>query len=265
MKAVILAGGLGSRLSEETADKPKPMVEIGGRPILWHIMNIFGAHGVNEFIVALGYKAEVVKHYFLNFYAVNSDLSIDLASGRQTVHDGSRPDWRVHLVHTGVHTQTGGRVKRLRNWLGDDETFMMTYGDGVADIDITSLLAFHRSHGRLATVTTVKPPARFGRLGLAGNHVTTFHEKPEDSEGWINGGFFVLNARALDIVDGDDSVWEREPIERLAHDGQLMAYRHPGFWSCMDTLKEKTMLEELWSGGNPPWKIWRDEPLAVVR
>jgi len=265
MKAIILAGGFGSRLSEETANKPKPMVEIGGRPILWHIMNIYAAHGVDEFIIALGYRGEVVKQYFLNYYAVNSDLTIDLRTGRQTVYDGARPDWRVHLVHTGHGTQTGGRVRRLRSWLGDDETFLMTYGDGVADVDIRALVAFHTAHGRLATVTTVKPPARFGRIGFADDAVTTFCEKPEDSEGWINGGFFVLNARALDVIDGDDTVWEREPIERLAAAGQLMGYRHYGFWSCMDTIKEKAMLEELWASGAAPWKTWADDPVAAAR
>ena len=265
MKAVILAGGLGSRLAEETTVKPKPMVEIGGRPILWHIMNIFGAHGVDEFIIALGYKGEVIKQYFLNYYSVNSDLTIDLRTGKQTIYDGARPDWRVHLVYTGLQTQTGGRVKRLRNWIDPDETFLLTYGDGVADCNISELVEYHKSHGRLATVTTVKPPARFGRIGFEGDQVTTFREKAEDSEGWINGGFFVLNGRTLDYIDGDDTVWEREPIERLAREGELMAYRHNGFWSCMDTLKEKTMLEELWASGEPPWKIWMDEPLAVAR
>jgi len=265
MKAVILAGGFGSRLSEETMHKPKPMVEIGGRPILWHIMNIFGAHGVDEFLIALGYKAEAVKQYFLNYYAVNNDLTIDLRTGRQTIYDGVQPDWKVHLVQTGHGTETGGRVRRLRAWLGDDETFLMTYGDGVADIDVTRLLAFHKSHGRLATVTTVKPPARFGRIGFEGDQVTTFHEKPQDSEGWINGGFFVLNAAALDYIEGDATVWEREPIERLAAHGELMAYRHYGFWSCMDTLKEKNMLEELWSSGAAPWKTWSDRPLSAAR
>jgi glucose-1-phosphate cytidylyltransferase len=264
MKAIILAGGFGSRLSEETSTKPKPMVEIGGRPILWHIMNIFGAHGIDEFVIALGYRGEIIKQYFLNYYAVNSDLTIDLRTGRQTIYDGVRPDWRVHLVHTGHATQTGGRVKRLRNWLADDETVLMTYGDGVADVNITELVDFHRSHGRLATVTTVKPPARFGRIGFSGDLITNFHEKPEESDGWINGGFFVLNARALDYVDGDDTVWEREPIERLTRDRQLMGYRHFGFWSCMDTLKEKNMLEELWASGAAPWRTWIDEAAAVA-
>ena len=265
MKAVILAGGFGSRLSEETADKPKPMVEIGGRPMLWHIMNIFAAHGIEEFIIALGYKGEVVKQYFLNYHAVNSDLTIDLGSGQQTIYDSVRPNWRIHLVHTGHGTQTGGRVKRLRNWLGRDETFLMTYGDGVADVNITELIDFHRAHTRVATVTTVRPPARFGRMGFDGDQVTTFAEKPQDSEGWINGGFFVLNARALDYVAGDDTIWEREPVEGLARDGELMAYRHFGFWSCMDTLKEKNMLEELWSSGQAPWKTWLNEPMAIAR
>jgi glucose-1-phosphate cytidylyltransferase len=265
MKAIILAGGLGSRLAEETSQKPKPMVEVGGRPILWHIMNIFAVHGIEEFIVALGYKGEVVKQYFLNYHALTSDLTIDLRTGRQTIHDGMRPGWRVHLVDTGYHTQTGGRVKRLRSWLGRDETFIMTYGDGVADIDISALVACHQTHGRLATMTTVKPPARFGRIGFDGDQITTFHEKPEDSGGWINGGFFVLNARALDYIDGDGTIWEREPIEALARDGQLMAYRHAGFWSCMDTLKEKNMLEELWASGDAPWKTWHGTPLALAR
>ena len=265
MKAIILAGGFGSRLLEETAQRPKPMIEIGGRPVLWHIMNIFGAHGINEFVIALGYKGEVVKRYFLDYYALNSDLTIDLSTGRQTIYDGARPDWRVHLVHTGHGTQTGGRVKRLRSWLGSDESFLMTYGDGVADMDIGALVAFHKDHRRLATVTTVRPPARFGRIGFAGDEVTTFQEKAEDSEGWINGGFFVLNAGALDYIEGDDTVWEREPIERLAREGQLMAYRHYGFWSCMDTLKEKNMLDELWASGHAPWQIWTDQPSAAAR
>ena len=260
MKAIILAGGLGSRLSEETTRKPKPMVEIGGRPILWHIMNIFGAHGVDEFVIALGYKGEVVKQYFLNYHALNSDLTIDLRTGQRTIYDGAQPDWRVHLVDTGLQTQTGGRVKRLRPWLRDGEMFLMTYGDGVADIDISRLLEFHRSHGRLATVTTVKPPARFGRVGFEGDRVTTFLDKPEESDGWINGGFFVLNREALDYVEGDETVWEREPIESLARAGELMAYRHYGFWSCMDTLKEKNMLEEAWETGLAPWKIWEGAP-----
>ena len=256
MKVVILAGGMGSRLMEETSIRPKPMVEVGGRPILWHIMNIYAAHGFREFILALGYKGEVIKDYFLNFHAINNDCSVDLRTGATTVHDGERLDWRVHLVDTGLHTQTAGRLLRLRDWFEPDETFMFTYGDGVADVDLTALLRFHQAHGRLASVTTVRSPERFGRIGFDGDTVVDFYEKPEFSEGWINGGYFVLNAGALDYVEGDDSIWERAPIERLAKDGQLMGYRHPGFWSCMDTLKEKQILEGLWQAGDPPWKIW---------
>ena len=256
MKVVILAGGLGSRLSEETTLRPKPMVEIGGKPILWHIMNIYAAHRVNEFIMALGYKAEIIKEYFLNFYALNNDISIDLASGKTTIHDGNQPKWTVHLVDTGLYTQTGGRLKCVRDWLGQDETFMFTYGDGVADLDIKALLKFHHSHGKLATVTTVRSPARFGRIVFEGDQIAEFHEKPQAGEGWINGGFFVLNAKAIEYIDGDETVWERDVIERLAYDGQLMGYRHYGFWSCMDTLKEKNFLEELWVSGKTPWKIW---------
>ncbi|MGH7794188.1 MAG: glucose-1-phosphate cytidylyltransferase [Candidatus Binatia bacterium] len=255
MKTIILAGGLGSRLSEETSLRPKPMVEIGGKPMLWHIMNIYAAHGVNEFIVALGYKQEVVKQYFLNFYALNNDMSIDLATGKTAFRHGNHPKWKIDLVDTGIHTQTGGRVKRLQSWLQKDEIFMMTYGDGVTDLDITALLRFHQAHGKLATVTTVRSPARFGRIAFSDDQVATFYEKPEKSEGWINGGFFVLNRKALDYIDGDDTVWEHAPIERLASDGQLMGFRHSGFWSCMDTLKEKNILEKMWATGEAPWKI----------
>ena len=256
MKAVILAGGFGSRLSEETQARPKPMVEIGGKPILWHIMNIYGAHGVKEFVIACGYKAEIIKTYFLNFYALNNDLSIDLSTGNTLIHNGNHPGWKVHLVDTGLQTGTGGRLKRLERWLADEETFLFTYGDGVADLDVQALLRFHFSHGRLATVTTVRSPARFGRLAFEGDQVTEFYEKPEASEGWINGGYFVLNRKVLDYIDGDASLWERTPVERLAQDGQLMGYRHYGFWSCMDTLKEKNFLEEMWASGKAPWKIW---------
>lgn len=256
MKAVILAGGFGVRLSEETHLKPKPMVEIGERPILWHIMNIFATHGVTEFIIALGYKAEVVKSYFLNFYALNSDLSIDLSTGGTIIRNGNPPNWTVHLVDTGLRTQTGGRLKRLERWLGDDETFMFTYGDGVTDLDIGSLIDFHYAHKKLATVTTVHAPARFGRIAFDGDQVTEFYEKSESSEGWINGGYFVLNRRVIDYISGDESVWERDPVENLARDGQLVGYRHSGFWSCMDTLKEKNILEDLWATGKAPWRIW---------
>lgn len=256
MKVVILAGGLGTRLSEETATKPKPMVEIGAKPMLWHIMNLYAAQGFDEFIVALGYRGESIKEYFLNYYAINNDLSIDLATGQTTMHGSKAPSWKVHLVDTGHATQTGGRLRRLRDWLKDEECFMFTYGDGVADVDLRALLAFHRSHGRLATVTTVKPPARFGRIGFDGDRVQEFYEKPEDSEGWINGGFFVLQPQAIDFIDGDDTPWERQPLMRLAAEQQMMGYRHYGFWSCMDTLREKTYLEELWSSGQAPWKLW---------
>jgi glucose-1-phosphate cytidylyltransferase len=219
-------------------------------------MNIFATHGINEFVIALGYKAEYIKEYFLNFYAINNNLSIDLATGKTTIHDGKQPKWRIHLVDTGLHTQTGGRLKRLREWLDQEEIFLFTYGDGVADLDIKALLQFHLAHGKLATVTTVRPPARFGRIAFEDNQVTNFYEKTEASEGWINGGFFVLHPRAIDYIDGDNIAWEREPVERLAQDGQLMGYQHTGFWSCMDTLKEKNMLEELWNTGHAPWRIW---------
>jgi glucose-1-phosphate cytidylyltransferase len=256
MKAVILAGGMGSRLSEETTLRPKPMVEIGGKPMLWHIMNIYSCYGIDEFIIALGYRGEDIKEYFLNFYALNNDITLDLATGGTTIHGGRQPHWRIHLVDTGIHTQTGGRVKRLEKWLGDDPSFMMTYGDGVADIDLRALLRFHESHGRLATVTTVRPPARFGGLVFDGCRVAEFTEKPQTGEGWINGGFFVLNRGVLDYIAGDDTLWERDPMERLAADGELMAYRHEGFWQPMDTLRDRKLLEELWASGSAPWRLW---------
>ncbi len=256
MKVVILAGGFGTRLSEETEVRPKPMVEIGGKPILWHIMNIYAASGLTEFIVALGYKGEFIKEYFLNFYAINNNITIDLATGETTIHNGNQPNWKIHLVDTGLNTQTGGRLKRLKNWLGKEEAFMLTYGDGVADIDLHALIEFHKSHGKLATVTTVRSPARFGRIAFNGNQVTKFHEKPQSAEGWINGGYFVLHPKAIDYVENDETIWERSPVEKLAGDGQLMGYQHSGFWSCMDTLKEKKILEELWNSNEAPWKVW---------
>ena len=256
MKTIILAGGLGTRLSEETVLRPKPMVEIGGRPMLWHIMSLYAHHGFLEFVIALGYKGEMVKDYFLNFSALNADLTIDLALGSSTIHSRTSAPWKVHLVDTGLKTQTGGRIKRLKSWLGDDETFMLTYGDGIGDIDLKALMAFHQSHGKLATVTAVRPPARFGGLELDGDRVLLFNEKPQAGEGWINGGFFVLDRRVLDIIESDETLWELGPLEVLARQGELMAFRHPGFWQPMDTLREKQMLEKLWISGNAPWKVW---------
>jgi glucose-1-phosphate cytidylyltransferase len=258
MKAVILAGGLGSRLAEETVARPKPMVEIGGKPILWHIMNIYACHGINEFIIALGYRAEIVKEYFLNFYALNNDLTLDLATGGTHIHDGRQPRWKVHLVDTGLNTQTGGRVKRIEKWLEGDSTFMLTYGDGVADVDLHALMRFHRSHGKLATVTAVRPPARFGGLAFDGTRVAEFTEKPQVGEGRINGGFFVLERDVLRYIDGDATLWERDPLERLAADGELHAYLHDGFWQPMDTLRDRKLLEDLWASGAAPWKRWPD-------
>lgn len=257
MKAVILAGGLGTRLAEETSARPKPMIEIGGKPIIVHIMNIYATHGVREFIIAVGYKGEVVKDYFLNFHAINNDLSVDLSTGQTTIHRNNACNWKVHLVDTGQATMTGGRLKRLKPWLQDDENFLFTYGDGVSDVDVESLIKFHRANGKLATVTTVRSPERFGRISFDGNQVSSFYEKPELSEGWINGGYFVLNRKVFDYIEGDDTVWEKEPIEGLAREGQLSGYRHNGFWSCMDTLKEKHFLEDLWASGKAPWKVWK--------
>jgi glucose-1-phosphate cytidylyltransferase len=256
MKTLILAGGLGTRLSEETALRPKPMVEIGGHPILWHLMSLYGAQGFREFVVALGYKGEVVKDYFLDFYPRTADLTVNLATGERRVHDAPRPDWLVHLADTGADTQTGGRIKRLARWVADDDTFMLTYGDGLADIDLAALTAFHRSHGKLATVTAVRPPARFGDIGLDGDRVSSFAEKPQTGAGWINGGFFVLSRRVLEYIESDDTSWEFQSLERLAADGELMAYRHSGFWQPMDTLRDKRLLEELWASGRAPWKVW---------
>lgn len=255
MKTIILAGGFGTRLAEETEVKPKPMVEIGGQPILWHIMNIYSFYGFQEFLVALGYKGHIIKHYFMNYYCLRNDISVQLARGQVQVHDGERENWIVHLVDTGVHAQTGGRLKRLKSWIGH-ERFMMTYGDGVADVNISELMGFHRSHGKLATITAVSPAARFGGLTFDGNVVTRFAEKPRIGEGWINGGFFVLEPEVLDYIESDDTAFERGPLERLAEDGQLMAYHHRGFWQCMDTLRDVRMLEQIWQSGEVPWKVW---------
>ena len=255
MRVAILAGGLGTRLQEETVVRPKPMVEIGGKPILWHIMNLYAAEGFEEFVVALGYRGEAIKDYFLNFYAVNNDLTVDLGSGQTTVHQGRQPKWTVHLVDTGAQTMTGGRIKRLGPWLGTG-TFLATYGDGVGDVPIRKVLDFHRAHGKLATVTAVRPPTRFGGLESKDGLVTRFQEKPHGGEGWVNGGFFVFEPQVLDYIDGDDVPLERAPLERLTRDGQLMMYEHDGFWQPMDTLREKNLLEELWQSGRAPWKVW---------
>jgi len=257
MKAVILAGGKGTRLSEETELKPKPMVEIGGRPILWHIMKGYAARGVDEFVVALGYRGEVIKRYFLDYPYLSADLTVGLKTGEVTVHDRPREGWTVHLVETGLETITGGRLKRLREWIGD-ETFMMTYGDGVSDVDVAALLKFHRTHGRLATVTAVRPPARYGVMGLDGQRVSVFTEKPQAGEGWVNGGYFVLEPAVLDYIAGDETHFEREPLERLTKDGELRAYRHAGFWQSMDTLRDARLLNDLWATGRAPWKVWTD-------
>lgn len=255
MKVVILAGGLGTRLSEETGARPKPMVEIGGKPMLWHIMNIYAVHGLNDFIVACGYKGEAIKEYFANFHLHTSDLRIALRDGSIETLDARAPDWRVSVIDTGYSTMTGGRLRRLRAHLADG-TFMATYGDGVADVDLDALLAFHRAHGRLATITAVAPPSRFGALELDGDQVTAFAEKPPTHRDWINGGFFVLEPAVLDYIDGDETSFETTPLSRLAADGQLMAYRHPGFWKPMDTLREKHELEAMWARGEAPWKRW---------
>lgn len=256
MKTVILAGGLGTRLSEETGLKPKPMVEIGGKPMLWHIMNIYGAYGFREFMVALGYKGEVIKEYFLNYYLLQSDLTVNLKTGEATASNGAARDWMVNLVDTGINSLTGGRLYRLRDRL-NKETFMLTYGDGVCSVDIAKLVAFHKSHGKIATVTAVRPTSRFGGMQFDGDIVCNFKEKPQDGEGWINGGFFVFEPEVLSYLDGDDSVLEGKPLENMALDGQLMAYKHNGFWQCMDTVRDKIHLEELWQE-NPPWKAWND-------
>jgi glucose-1-phosphate cytidylyltransferase len=255
MKVVILAGGFGTRLSEETQIIPKPMVEIGGRPILWHIMKIYATYGFNEFVVALGYKSEVIKQYFLDYYFTNSSLSINLATGQAQVHNQDHEDWLIHLVDTGLQTQTGGRIKRLEALIGH-ETFMMTYGDGVSNANITNLVDFHHQHGKLATMTAVRPPSRFGGVDFVGDRVARFLEKPQIGEGWINGGFFVLEPEVFDYIDNDQIAFEREPLERLVRDEQLMAYRHDDFWQCMDTLRDVRLLQDLWLHSKAPWKIW---------
>ncbi len=256
MRVAILAGGLGTRLQEETTVKPKPMVEIGGRPILWHVMKHYAHYGFKEFIVALGYKGDSIKRHFLDYHAVNSNITVNLATGQVDTHSKQSDDWLVHLVETGHDTNTGGRVKRLQRWL-DAGTFMVTYGDGVGDVDLRALLKFHQASGRVATVTAVRPPARFGGLLFNGDLVAEFTEKPQAGEGWINGGFMVCEPRIFDYLDGDGSSLEISALERLAHDGQLAAYRHDQFWQCMDTLRDKRQLEALWEQNKAPWKVWQ--------
>jgi glucose-1-phosphate cytidylyltransferase len=255
-KAVILAGGLGTRISEETVSKPKPMITIGGRPILWHIMKIYAAHGINEFVFCLGYKGYCIKEYFANYFLHSADVTIDIGQNAVTVHNGRAEDWRVTLVDTGTETMTGGRLKRVRRYVAND-TFCLTYGDGVADIDITELLRFHKAHRRQATVTAVRPPGRFGSLNLGeDNAVSSFVEKPDGDGSWINGGFFVLEPEVIDLIDGDDTVFEQQPLKTLATNNQLSAFHHRGFWQPMDTLRDMRHLEELWSSGRAPWRVW---------
>jgi glucose-1-phosphate cytidylyltransferase len=257
MKAVLLAGGLGTRISEESHLKPKPMIEVGGRPILWHIMKLYSHYGFNDFIVCLGYKGYVVKEYFANYVLHNADLTVDLAKGSVEYHATNHEPWRVTLVDTGADTMTGGRIKRIADYLPKDEPFFLTYGDGVADIDIGALLDFHKAHGKQATVSAVSPPGRFGALEIVEGAVKRFIEKPPGDNGLINGGFFVLEPSVIDRIAGDSTVWELEPLEGLARDGQLMARPHDGFWAAMDTLRDKNTLEALWTSGEAPWKLWK--------
>ena len=256
MKAVILAGGLGTRISEETHLKPKPMIEIGGRPILWHIMKLYSAYGVNDFVICCGYKGYLIKEYFANYFLHMSDVTFDMVHNRMEVHEHKAEPWRVTLVDTGEGTMTGGRLKQVKDYLQNEEAFCFTYGDGVANVDIAASIAFHRAHGRLATVTAVLPPGRFGVLAREGSAVQGFIEKPSGEGGWINGGFFVLSPKAIDYIPGDSSSWEVDSMTRLAAENQLQAFEHTGFWQPMDTLREKNFLEDLWASGQAPWKVW---------
>jgi glucose-1-phosphate cytidylyltransferase len=256
MKAVILAGGVGTRISEETGLKPKPMIEIGGKPILWHIMKVYSTHGLNEFIICCGYKGYVIKEYFANYFLHMSDVTFDMGSNGMEVHHRYAEPWRVTLVDTGETTMTGGRLKRVANYLMNEEAFCLTYGDGIADVDVRALVSFHRAHGKLATVTAVQPPGRYGALDLNNGEVAGFIEKPKGDGGWINGGFFVLSPKVVDYIADDATSWESEPLMQLAAERELMAYRHRGFWRPMDTLRDKNQLEELWALGRAPWKIW---------
>ncbi|MFN3401488.1 MAG: glucose-1-phosphate cytidylyltransferase [Ferrovibrio sp.] len=256
MKAVILAGGRGTRIFEESVLRPKPMVEIGGRPILWHIMKIYAAHGITDFVICLGYKGYIIKEYFANYVLHAADVTVDLARNRVEYLSGAPEPWRVTLVETGEATETGGRLRRVRRWLEDDDAFCLTYGDGVADVDITASIAFHRKHGRLATMTAVSPPGRFGALTIEGDRITGFREKPRGDGGLINGGFFVLSPKVINYINDEGMLWEREPLEQLAAQDQLRAFHHGGFWQPMDTVRERNILESLWTSGAAPWKTW---------
>lgn len=256
MKAIILAGGLGTRISEESHLKPKPMIEIGGKPILWHIMKIYSHHGINDFIVCVGYKGYIIKEYFANYFLHMSDVTFDMSQNTMQVHTRNAEPWRVTLVSTGENTMTGGRLRRVRDYLDENEPFCFTYGDGVADVDIRAEIDFHRTHGKLATVAAVQPPGRYGALVRDGDFVRGFHEKPKGDGGWINGGFFVLQKQVIDYISADETSWEGEPMIRLAAEGQMAAFEHYGFWQPMDTLREKNLLEELWHSGQAPWKLW---------
>ena len=255
MKVVILAGGLGTRLQEETLIKPKPMVEVGGNPILWHIMKIYAAQGFNEFVVSMGYRSDVIKQYFLNYHYINNNITVNLKSNQVTFHQKQADDWIVHLIDTGVQSETGGRIRRLAGILGQ-ETFMLTYGDGVADIDLKALTSMHQKHGKLVTVTAVHPPARFGGLTLEDQSVSRFAEKLQVGDGWINGGFFVLDPTVLSYIENDFTPWEGPPMDRLVREGQVVAYKHEGFWQCMDTPRDMRLLDSLWAEGSAPWKVW---------
>jgi glucose-1-phosphate cytidylyltransferase len=256
LKAVILAGGLGTRISEETHLKPKPMIEIGGKPILWHLMKIYSSHGINDFIICCGFKGYVIKEYFANYFLHMSDVTFDMSNNKMKVHQQNAEPWTVTLVDTGEDTQTGGRLKRVASYLKDEKAFCFTYGDGLANVDIAKLIQFHEKHGKLATVTAVQPPGRYGALNRDNDLVTGFVEKPKGDGGWINGGFFVLSPKSIDYIDSDDTAWEQKPLKDIALKGELMAYEHKDFWQPMDTLREKNLLEELWESGKAPWKNW---------
>lgn len=257
MKAVILAGGLGTRISEETHLKPKPMIEIGGRPILWHILKMYSSHGINDFVICCGYKGYVIKEYFANYFLHMSDVTFDMKNNQMEVHQKNAEPWRVTLVDTGEHTLTGGRLKRVSEYIQNEDEFCFTYGDGLSDVDISAEITFHKQHGKLATVLAVQPPGRYGALQRLGNQVTGFIEKPRGDGGLINGGFFILSPKVLNLIDGDKTIWESEPLSQLALQGQLMAFEHNGFWQAMDTLRDKTMLEDLWDKDKAPWKNWK--------